>query len=350
MSYELRDLELDKDRSFLVEILENNLNFLNGADNVINWNNIKSKYPAQCMALEHHDGNNKIQRIGNICTFYRDFNYLGKRFKVGIFGNLVIDEKHRSLQPALKLTKGNAQKAVDELPFIYVFPNEKAIGVFKLSGFKQVGDLVRYAYISSYNQFLGEKLPVIGNIAGTAIDLIRNLFSSIRYSVIANDYISDVEKTFPDNINVLFKKSILSKLICNYRDNAYMTWRYLDNPEYDFTILNSYRFNDSGKIHVATCVFNVENNVLFIRDLLFDNRKSFNIVIGAVKKWAIKNDIKSISIRYMGTPVLINLLQLNGFHSRESGRVVVTKSNSSSMLKELTNSNNWFILDGDEDI
>jgi hypothetical protein len=348
MAYELRQLVLDEDRSFLVDILEKNLEFSNGAEGVINWNNEKSRYPAQCMILEHKADNGDKEKIGNICTFYRDFNYLGKRLKVGIFGNLVIEEKHRSLQPAMMLTKGNAKKAVDSLPFLYVFPNEKAIGVFKISGFKVVGDLIRYAYINSYNHFLGEKIPVIGNIAGIAIDLAKNFIFSIGHSITSNEYESRVEDGFPDALHTLFKNSLLSQFICNYRDNEYMNWRYINNPEYSYKILNSYKKADSKL--VASCVFDVDENVLFIRDLIFENEKSFQVVIKALKKWAVNNDIKSISVRFMGSPIIKALLKKNGFCRRESGRVVVTKTSNKDMLPNLVNENNWFILDGDEDI
>ncbi len=350
MAYELRELVLSEDRDFLVDILESNLQFSNGANNVINWNNEKSRYPAQCMILENVSENNKKEKIGNICTFYRDFNYFGKRMKVGIFGNLVIDEKYRSLQPALILTKGNAKKSVDSLPFLYVFPNEKAIGVFKISGFKIIGDLIRYAHINSYNCFLGERLPVIGNIAGSFIDLVKKIFFSIQYMIKANNYTSRIENTFSSSLKKLFKNSLLSEFICNYRDNEYMNWRYIDNPEYDFQILNCYRKKEKEEELVATCVFDVDKNVLFIRDLIFKDEKSFYIVIGALKKWSTKNNIKSISIRFMGASIVKRLLKHNGFYERESGRVVVTKTNNKSMLANLTDHNNWFILDGDEDI
>lgn len=350
MSYELRKLDLESDRSFLVNILEDNLKFSNGADNVIDWNNEKSKYPAQCLVLEHESEEGIKEKVGNICTFYRDFNFLGKKIKVGIFGNLVIDKKHRSLQPALKLTKTNAQKAVDELPFLYVFPNEKAIGVFKLSGFKIVGDLIRYAYVSSYNKFLGDKLPLIGNIVGTIIDLFKNMLFSIRYSISANDYVSKEESVFTTSFNKLFKNSLLSQFICNYRDVEYMSWRYINSPEYEYKIINSYKSSGQDEQLIATCVFDVEDDVLFIRDLIFEDQKAFNVIIGALKKWAIKHDMKSISIRFMGSSIVKDMLKSNTFSQRESGRVVVTKTNHADMLKDLVNQNNWYILDGDEDI
>jgi len=350
MSYELRELKLENDRSFLVEILEKNLLFSNGANGVLNWNDSAVRYSSECMIIEHKVDDHTYEKIGNICTYYRNFCFFKKKFKAGVFGNLVIDEKHRSLQPALILVKGNTNKSIEKSSFLYVFPNKKAIGLFKLAGFKSVGKLTRYSYLNSYSYYMSEHIPFVGSVIGTVIDRFRYALISVQCSINNRKYTTIIENSFPEFYEDFFKKSFLSQFICSYRDAEYMKWRYIDNPEHDYQIMNCYEECNNETKLISSCVFTVVENILSISDMVFIDKKGFKIITLSLKKWALKRHLRSISIRYMGSDIFKNMLISNGFHERESDWDFVTKSADAKILSTLIDPNNWYILDGDEDI
>ena len=130
MKYSTREIDYPDDKTFITEILGKYLDFKNGANVSVEWNFENNPlHSATARLLMHEIDQVQHESVGSLSVVYRDFICNKKRYKVGLFGDFVVEPVHRALSPALKLAKDTANEILEDTPFIYGFPNDKALPV-----------------------------------------------------------------------------------------------------------------------------------------------------------------------------------------------------------------------------
>src|SRR3954471_18362348 len=78
----------------------------------------------------------------------------GLEGRAAVSGDLAVEHAHRSLLPALRLTRAVREHTMNEFAFCYGFPNDKAKGVMVRAGFHVLGTMTRYARVLRHATYL----------------------------------------------------------------------------------------------------------------------------------------------------------------------------------------------------
>ena len=350
MTYSTRNIKYPDDKEYLTNILNKYLEFKKGAKSSIEWNYESDLVnTASGRILLYKDDSLNEHQIGSLNVLSRTFLVNRKHYKASLLGDFVVELQHRTLSPALKLSKDIAKYALENSVFVYGLPNKKAFPVLKMSGFKSIGLLTRYAYITSYSIFLPRifHMPVMPFFVGAIIDLIKGSWTHfINILSLSNHKIEEVS-AFDDDFDTLIKYSEFNQLIANTRSAAYLNWRYFKNSEHDYRVLVC-RKNDNN-FPKGYVVIEVEQAVIHIRDIFAATSEVFSVLLKAVKEMAININSGVISFSFLGASSIIDLIRKSGFKPRESIRHFIVKADNEELWNMLNNKDNWFIVDGDED-
>ena len=352
MTYKTRNLDYQQDKSFLSDAVRQHLSDVPLSADIIKWNyECNPLKNANGRVLEFIDDASKSSKAGVISIVYRNMNCLHKRYQVALCGNFIVLPDHRSLQPAIKLVKEAVQAVMESCPFIYGFPNDKAVGVLKMAGFKVIGKMVRYVYILRTGKYIYDatKTPYLSYIVGGAFDLIRN--SIVHLIDISRIHCLHIEETkkFSVDINDILEKSILSRLIINTHHNEYLNWRYFSRPGKNYMGMVIRDKNTKRPSALAVLEKDINNQVLHIRDIVISDSNSFKALLSAVRVWSYKYNVTSISMSLLCPDSIVDMVRSSGFVRRESTRYVCVKAANKEMAIIVENSESWFLIDGDED-
>lgn len=350
MTYSTRSIKYSDDKEYLTNILDKYLVFKKGAKSSIEWNYESDLVnTASGRMLLYKDDSLNEHQIGSLNVLSRVFLVNRKHYKASLLGDFVVELQHRTLSPALKLSKDIAKYALEDSVFVYGFPNKKAFPVLKMSGFESIGLLTRYAYVTSYSIFLPRTfhIPVIPFFVGAIIDLIKGTWTHfINILSLSNHKVEEVS-VFDGDFDNLIKYSEFNQLVANTRSAAYLNWRYFKNPEHDYRVLTCRRNDDN--LPKGYAVIEVEQDVIHIRDIFATTSTVFSVLLKAVKEMAISSNFGVVSFSFLGANSVVDLIKKSGFKPRESIRHFIVKTDNKELWKMLNNKDNWFIVDGDED-
>jgi hypothetical protein len=301
--------------------------------------------------LEFVDDHGHISQAGVLSIAYRDF-YIGtKQLRAALCGDFVVAHEHRSLQPAIKLLKDAVQAELASCPLIYGFPNDKALGVLKMAGFKVVGKMTRYACVLETGKYIQDKIHhrLASGIAGTLIDLCRKPYLYFRDVLNTQNINISESKEFDNDLDKISRNSSFNSLIHNCRNAGYLNWRYFSKPGNHYSGIQCMSSDNSRVLGYAIIEFEPSSRVVHIRDMFAQDKKSFRKVLSAVRLHAMRNNAVSLSISMLANPGLVEQLSRSGYSARESYRHVLVNAKNSDLSRALLNANGWYVMDGDED-
>lgn len=347
MKYGTRDINYEKDKTFLIDLMDKYLEFIHGSQASIEWNYESNPISNArgSILLAGDDDNN---RLGCITVLKREFKLGNDRKIASLLADFVVEKEHRSLGPAIALAKHAINTALEDTPFVYGFPTTKALPVFKVIGFKIAGKLTRYARIVNYRKLLKSKLPVplVGCIVGLIIDLFYSLFLVYANYRLRTRFTLTEVKTFSREINSLIDNSEFSSLVINTRNSDYLNWRYFDNPQHIYKgFVLTGRKGDIQGYYVIELV----DDVIHISDIFGITQSDIITMLDFIQIYAFRNNYQSVSFSFMGPKILTDSLVHDGFHARESERCIIFKSLNPDVSEKLAITDNWYLTDGDED-
>ena len=243
--------------------------------------------------------------------------------------------------------------AEEGIPITYVFPNERSYPIFikKLDCFEIPSlptllrplDLEKLLTRKIHNRYLVKIISSFGL-------LFLIFFRERKYNLA--EKIDVVKTSFFDNrIDEFWKDASKGYKIITVRDKKYLTWRYLDNPNYDYTLyLAEKEGSILGYIVLRSRILGEDLKNGVIVDLLtLPNRKdvSFTLILKAIEHFKEENmDVASCNIQ---NKFYYNILRKTGFipvpitTSRVCAQVHTTEIPKNFFV----NPENWFITQGD---
>lgn len=175
---------------------------------------------------------------GIMSVMPRDMYCEGKHLKAGITGDFMVLKKYRAFGPGLILPKyviSNRKRLGFDI--IYTLPNFDSKKIMEKSGFNSeitLQTLVRPVHVHRYlNRYINEW---IAKVVGKTIDIGLMPLSLYTYAIGGT---SIREETDADESFDTLWESIKSheEAIIGDRSAAYLRWRYLENPQYEFRLL-----------------------------------------------------------------------------------------------------------------
>lgn len=347
MSYDLRNINVSKDKAEVIGLLDQYLNVEGESKDKFEWNYNNNPIKNSTGIVLISKKNNEV--VGIINQIYRTFLIKEKKIVIGLFGDLAVDIKHRSLMPALMLLKQAIKSSLADSPLVYSYPNKKAVLVALRAGMARLGVISRYVNVVYYTQYI-EKLmpfPLLGRAIGSALSFLKQVFYALKFIRVGKKY--TVKYGFPNEqeLDKLIKRSVLRQYISAYRTVCYLKWRFTSDSYHKYNVLACYS-RQTGDLE-SYVIFESDDNLLSIRDIYALDFKSFNAALYFSYKYALKNKLSAVSISFLGSNKVKNWIIRSGFRCRESERSVVYKSLLDENETYISNYNNWYLLDGDED-
>lgn len=264
-----------------------------------------------------------------------------RKYRAGIVGDIMVSSKYRGMGYGRTLLCAvKSDYIMRGFDFLYVVPNEKSESLLRKVNFYDAGLLKEYMLPVSFMNLKCKysKYKYIHKILKIAdrLLLINYNTSKMRNKEVYYDNI-DIPN---DKFQILWKKYIQSYdgIIGDHR-KEYLVWRYINNPDRNFTILAEIsKKNDSLLGYVIYSVF---GNRLIIYDILhlFNDARS---ILSFLFDVADENKCKGIYIASLkGLPVKNNIRNL--YRTGNDVRVLTT-------LKKSINTEYCYLFSGDRNI
>ena len=349
MSYSFRKIDVNTDIDVMTQLISQNLNTGDVlAAKSVNWNyTLNPIKNAEGLALL--DEASEQQVVGIINQSYRQFLINNKRTQVCLFGDLVVDSKHRSLMPAIMLLRAAISKGLDNAALVYSFPNKKSVNVALRAGFESLGKITRYVHIVSYRDYIGRVIPwkLVGKPLSWLLDTINKLKHVLVQRTAYRHYIATTQKLSTTELQTLMSGSDFSRFLMAYRSAESIEWRYAMNPFAEFDYLKC--LHQQSNHVVAYAVLERSEKLLHIRDIYALNNESLSAMLSFCISRARQLGIPAVSVGYLGNIDIKKQIVKSGFSARETDRSVVIKFPDGTDANYYLNTDNWYLVDGDED-
>jgi hypothetical protein len=296
-----------------------------------------------------HDGTTEI--VGCSGVGPRSFVVAGKVTQVGLLADFAVSKAHRTLQPAMVLKRAMMEHCRKTYPIAYGFPNHRAEGLVKRVGYVSLGKMARYACVLRHATHLSSLIsqPFVARALSTGVDWALQGVRAI--SAGAGPVQLDVveEPTLNGDFDELWERGRNQYGACCVRSREYLDWRFRfgHQPE---RWLFGLRDRATRTLHGYMFV-QPDGNVAHINDFFADTDAHLEHMFVGVLAEMYRRRMHSASLRFLGTARVRTMLSRVGFTLRDASRTLcVDVSESAAGLRQfVTNKENWFATDGDED-
>jgi hypothetical protein len=350
-TYIVKKADVLRDREIILEILKKNRSRENYSyEDRYDW-----------IYLRNPDGNaipwiiwnqEKGIPVGFTAVFPRRVLVEGKEEVCWNCGDFSIETKYRSLGVALQLRR-EAKKEVEggKVDFLYAHPNDKMAVIHLKAGHERLGFMKRYALplrIDDYLQtrFQNRLLFKIMTLPGNLLLNMNLLFRKQKHSL---DYTLHQIPKFETRHTDIFYEFAKKHRIIGIRDTVYLNWKYLDNPNYQYSLVEFYYkdkfvgyvlFSDHDSVvGIVECIVHPEE---FVYDALL-------LFIKLIRK-AFPGKSSISTVTFENNYTIPFLRKLNFQYRDDATSSVITYANPDSGLKDfIYNKDSWFMSIGDRD-
>ncbi|MEW6442097.1 MAG: hypothetical protein AB1640_14265 [bacterium] len=222
---------------------------------------------------------------GMISILPREVWVRGRRVRTGILGDFVVDKPYRVFGPTWLLPKAAVDSFRDlGFAWLYTLPNAQTRKIVERVGFRDLGQMKYLVKPVAVGHYLHTALgPVLAKAAGTVVDaalrrVARETYAFGRYAL---ESVSEVSEEFDrlwDRVRASQEGAV------GDHSSAYLRWRYLDNPLFDFSLLTC-REGGCGGLS-GYLVYKITDRRLEIYDYVADDSRCFGALMKALVRLA----------------------------------------------------------------
>jgi len=271
--------------------------------------------------------------VGAVSLMERILSLNDKKVKIGVNFDMMIDKKHRTLGPALKLLKSLIQEAEDRnYQALLAMPNKMSEPIFARAGYELIGRVYRWSRVINFNAKLKKiiKFEFARKIAG----LFLKIYWFFRYDllnslscVFAKTKIVLKEYNLEDNDN-LDRISRLDKKGLEYPRN-YLEWRFGKVSPFKNKFLYVSR-KGKAEENVGFIIYRIDkgDNTAYLESFSIQgDSKTVKMAVCEFIKIMKEERVGSISVTFYGNNCMEKILRKTGFVKRESRPVYVYSKN-----------------------
>lgn len=289
--------------------------------------------------------------VGCSSFFVRSFNVGGLSLLGAVNCDILVNQNHRTLGPALMLIKNLLQSYPgSNVKFLMAFPNRKSKPVFMRCGYKELGKSYRWSKVLRFEKKLEDKVGVklVAKMVGFVIDSMVKLLSKefLHKFKLPSDRCYLIPATVDEwqekgEADVHADVSIYGR-----RAGDYLKWRYADSADaLSYSILS---IRKKGR-EIGYVVYSLGDGVVSLHDIPPLSLAEFESVLVAFFGHARSLKAESISIGFLGDEKYQNILKKLYFIKREP-RSVMLHCDDKILLSQLMDEQKWYLMDGDVDI
>lgn len=290
--------------------------------------------------------------VGFTAVFPRRILVDGREETCWNCGDFSIEPKYRSLGVALQLRK-EAKKEVDngKVPFLYAHPNDRMKIIHQRAGHLQLGYMHRYALPLRADGYFERKLnsKLLGKVIAFPFNLILNLSIALNGKTTHLEVVLLDTPEFNNQHEELFLELAKKYPIIGVRDKKYLNWKYLENPNYRYSIMN---FFYGGQL-TGYIIFSKSDLVIEVVEcIVFPEELVKDVLIYFLKtiKSTFPEAVSVSMVTFETNPIVKPLNQLRFQYRDDATSSVITYTSVGSELsRKIYDKGNWFLSVGDRD-
>lgn len=346
MKLALRSADLESDRSLIIELLFKYLTPLSN-DTRYEWLYLNNPHGgAQVWIASRSDTG---EAVGTAAAFPRRIYVNGAEESCWVLGDFCIKDQYRSLGPALQLHRASLA-AVDSglVPFLYDFPSESMMAVYKRLGINPYGKLQRLAKPLRADRKIGElvKPAWLARALARPANLLLAHWArpshgdeTLAVSVLKDD----CDEEFSELDTQLRSQYGIRTRRCA----KYLNWRYLHHPTSPCQLLTIRRQG----VLLAYLAFRQEGENATVVDVFgIDEPDIITFLIKNLTELLRQRKVVAISAPMFESHRWITLMQRLGFRIREEMPVIGYARDSFWLKCDAGKGVSWLLTDGDRDI
>jgi hypothetical protein len=335
----------------LIRIWHDNLPVLGDVRAKLRWSyHDAPERPAFVYVLAAVERDRPPRVVGSAGVAVRRFSGIAGELRVALGCDLAVDPPHRTLQPALQVVREVRRDTGTEFDLTYNFPNRHARGLYARAGYHNLGAMTRYVRVLQTAPYLARHLPrPLARVAAAPVDFAtraRHVLpiqrATRRFRV---EWLDEVDERF----DALWRTARPTYGIIGRRDASWLRWRCIANP--------------SGKARVAALVdrrsatlrayaiVQQTDDVVHLRDL-FGLPGHVDSLLTLLCPLLRATGASSVSVAYLGSASMVELLAKHGFSAREADRHVYVGVGNKITGVDRTralDAESWHLTDYDED-
>lgn len=344
--YTIEKADIKAEQGNILALLQRNLDGISRER--FEWNYLHA--PIVCYVAKDHAGD----IVGSCALFLRELSVNGQRSTAGIAGDFAVDKKHRTFGPAIALQKTLLASLKDErVDFTYSIPNKLSEPLLARLGYRELGKYHRYVKLLKAEYRRNKNIlpsPLKGIASGLTDLALKTASREFRYRRPASVGV-ETPGSFDSRFDELSGAAFRRTGIIGARGAKFLNWRYKESTYKDYRVFAVTR---GGGAIEGYIVYYIDENVAYIADMLFDDG-----IDGASKTLLSefclrmrKDSIGSVSIRFLGSDTVeAGLREMNFFEDkRNETRVYAYCQDPEAQADFLFDSENWYLLEGDNDI
>jgi len=287
--------------------------------------------------------------IGVAAAFPRQVYADGCEETAWVFGDFCLDQRYRSLGPALQLQKSCLKAAeIAGVNFWYDFPSASMVAVYRRLGLPVSDRLLRMAKLLSVDRVVAKIIPgpFIRRAISRPVDRFLVLCDHLRHRDSPARFSLHIEP-FGEEFSCLAKENRSMYGVVVRHDAEYLNWRYFRNPIYRYQVAVA---REKGALVGYAIFFQTGVDATLVD--LFISPGNVNILFGLVD-WTVtylrKRGVLVLSVPIVESHPFVGLLMNRGFLIRESGAVVIQSRRSFRDKGEFPRKTPWLLMAGDRD-
>lgn len=283
--------------------------------------------------------------IGSASVMMRRFVVDGIPVMGGIHCDMIVDEKHRTLGPALKMINGITQSAESDPEFLLAFPNDAARAVMKRSGYTELGIFYRWAKPFRTGEEFRSRIPnfVVRKVVSGMVDL---LLLASAYKIGLKRFFDRSPASIQKGIKAeTFLPSLFDTSVSCERNLPFMLWRYTEIHDLSFSLYSVLR--DEQLIAYIVCSF--YDDMLYVDDIITCDTSMLADIIISIMNYAKCLAVNTICLGFFGNSFYERMFKKLGFY-RRGGRSLWIYSRNADLSSKLFEKENWFLWHGDIDL
>lgn len=335
-------------REPLIRLWSENLHHRGDLDEKLRWFYLDAPSgPGEAFLLRTED-----DVVGCCGLTTRELYHRGQPVRAALLADFAIDKKHRSALPALTLQRAVKRHTDGAYGLSYGFPNDGAVAVLKRIGYQELGRMARFVRVLRHAPFLERRYhrPLLGRAAAMVVDpasLVITAARSLRKRTLLRlEWLEDFDARFDRLWDVAQPRDLIA---CK-RSSEFLRWRFMRKPSEKNQIAALVE-RHAGALAAYAVVRNGEGGEAELVDLFGINAGAVDSLLSQLVPSLYARGHASVSFRFLGSPVLLEVLAKHMFSLRESRRLVIINLAPTCPVDPsvAADPRRWYFTDLDED-
>ena len=257
--------------------------------------------------------------VGVVCAGARDFQSEDGRIQGAVFGDLIIEQAHRSLGPGIMLQRESLTLALEDYALVYGFPNPNAAKLCTRAGYPLHDSMVTMVIPLNHAHYVARILPQpLARLLAPVTQRLHELTITVGCRCLRQKWReTQVQRQFVDDV---WSRLAPFRQLVGVRDWTYFSWRFNAHPGHAYKTFGIH--NDAGEPG-GYLVYTIDaQNMIAIVDGLAIDDASFAALIYHFLARMHQRRVVSVALQLQDSEqAAMQLLRKPGFRPRATAHV-----------------------------